>query len=126
MFFNFIGDPNSFPSLITLNTKKLLYWLNCNKTPITIKTVKKNLIKFLSIQLETYKSERKKKLDRIWEAVTTYNPTPLHNKDKSMVSVYIVLALSNISACIGVSLYCIWIYAALEMAAWLYGGLSID
>ena len=97
-----------------LNIKKLIYLLNCIKTPISIKIVRNKLFKFLSIQLLIHKSNKKKKeLNKIWDAVINYNFTPLHIKDKFIISVYIVFALSLISACIGLYLYVTWIYAAL-------------
>ena len=72
-FFNFIGNPNGFPFLIILSMTKLIYLLNCNKTPVSTKIVKNNLIKLFSIQLEIHKTgNKRKKLNRIWDSTVNY------------------------------------------------------
>ena len=87
-FFNYIDQPNNFPSLIILNVKKLIYWANCNKVPITIKMVKNNLVKFLLVQLEIYRmGEKKDELNKIWKSIMRNNLKIQHKTDKFVTSI---------------------------------------
>ena len=76
----------------------------------------------MSIQLEIHRIGSKgKELNRIGDSTVNHDLITKHKINKLVTSINIVFAIQCISACIGLSIFAIWIYAALEVWAWING-----
>ena len=92
IFFNTVGSPNSFPFLMVLNFKKCIYSNKCNNTPLSVRTIRKNLLRFLSIQLETHQNYSKRnEFNRIGKVILFFNPSPKQDTSCTMLSMVILL-----------------------------------
>ena len=75
IFLNSLVSPNSFPFLTILKLNKCIYLWKSNNT-LTVKIIRKNLLRFLNIQLEIHQTVSKRdELNRIWETIMLDKPS---------------------------------------------------